>query len=118
MQVIQFSIESLMHDDRGLIVCGMCLEAEFGLGDVFTELHCIRAERDPQTKCPEPAAAGIDAAVRLRVDEIGFYGRTVERLGHGHTAGIRFSGDGLEKIKGLDLATDLRAGMLWSLYGG
>jgi hypothetical protein len=112
---IQFSIEALIRDDRGLVVCGRCCEDEFGVGDVFTELRWVRVIRDPQTKCFETVAADREAAVCLRVDEIGFYGRTVERLGHGHTAGIRFSGDGLDRIERLNLAADLPDGTQWSL---
>jgi hypothetical protein len=112
---IEFSIEALMRDDRGLVVCGRCCEAEFGVGDAFTELRWVRFERDPQTKCLGTVASDIDAEVSLRVDEIGFYGRTVERLERGYTAGIRFSGEGLDRIERLDLAADLRAGKVWSL---
>lgn len=115
MPVIQFSIEDLIRGDRGLVVCGRCCEAEFRVGDVFTELRWVRIERDPQTKCFETVAAGKEAAVCLRVDEIGFFGRTVEELGHGHTAGLRFSGDGLDRIEQLNLAADWPDGKQWSL---
>lgn len=106
-----------MSDARGLIVCGRCCKSEFGVGDVFTGLRSRIYKWDPSAMIFEVTDEDLEVEVRLRVDEIGFYHTTVEHLGKGHAAGIRFGGDGIERIEGLDLEAESSEGKVWYLHG-
>ena len=112
MARIEFTVESLMRDARGAIVCGRCYEADIRLGDMFTALGQIRFERSADTGHLEQVGSDVVAAVELRVEEIGMYDRSVEQVPHGYTAGIRFTGSGLELLASLE-----HSPLVWVLVG-
>jgi hypothetical protein len=110
---IEFTVEALERDARGLIVCGRCCEADFGIGDTFTALRRLRYERSAETGYLQQVGSDIVATVELRVAEIGMYGRSVEQVPHAYTAGIRFTGSGLELLESLERSPML----VWVLVG-
>ena len=110
---IKFTVEALQLDADDLVVCGRCCESDFGIGDVFSALEWVRFERDPVSGCFVPVASSVVTEVSLRVEEIGFYGRRIDRLSAGSTAGIKFSGEGLDHVKRIERTR----GVVWSLVG-
>ncbi|MGL6095996.1 MAG: hypothetical protein ACRC7O_09405, partial [Fimbriiglobus sp.] len=66
MEQFEFSTDEVRRNPSGIIVLGRCWDAEFGVGDEFTELHWKRYERGT-VGCVE---SEIAAEVRLRVFEI------------------------------------------------
>lgn len=116
-QVFEFGVEALMQLPIGLVVCGRCWDAEFGVGDVFTELRWSVSDRRGSPPEYAQVAEGIAAEVRLRVDEISAYDRLIDRMYPGLTGGVRFSGPGLQLLGGIDYSADIRAGKSWWLWG-
>ena len=98
-------------------MCGRNIGRDFGVGDVFASLWWTHSERDDRSGEYVELDAAKSADVSLRVAEIGYYNGTVERLYPVHSACIRFSGDGLGCVLGIDFDGDLRAGRWWSLRG-
>ncbi len=117
MEQFDFHGLELMRLPSGPAVCGRCGDAGFGVGDVFTELHCSHYERDGTALGSEFVEHNLEAEVSLRVVEIHAYGNSIQRLYPGGTAGIHFEGDGLRQLSGIDFAADTRLGRLWSLWG-
>jgi hypothetical protein len=111
MPSIEFTVEELQQDAEGVVVCGRCCEAEFGIGDVFTTIRCVRFEPDPTSGYPKQAGSEIIAAVNLRVDAIHFYQRLVDRIYRGCTAGLRLSGSGMDRLQTLEQ----KPGVAWLL---
>ncbi len=119
MAVIAFLLEELMRARRGdfIVVCGRCVADEFGVGDTFTQLWWEYAEWDAVAAMYVTLDAGNGADVALRVQEIGYYNGTIDRLGYGHTAGLRLVGDGLELLEKLDFGAEMGAHRQWTLRG-
>jgi hypothetical protein len=115
--LIEFFLNEVLHDRHGTIICGRCGESEFGVGDMFVTLWWVYSACDEQSKAWVDLDEGKAAEIRLRVEEIGYYDGTIERLSPGHTAGLRFSGDGVANLLGIDYDADIRAGKQWSLRG-
>ena len=115
--MIEFEVNEVMHLPFGLMVSGRCWDAEFGIGDVFTELRWSQSERHGSPPQYKRVAEGIAAEVRLRVDEISAYNRLIDRMYPGLTASIRFSGTGLEMLACIDFISDIRVGKSWFLRG-
>jgi hypothetical protein len=110
---IEFTVEALERDVRGVIVCGRCCEADFGIGDAFTVLRRLRFQRSAETGYLERVGSDEVAPVDLLVEEIGMYSRSVEQVPHGYTAGIRFTGSGLDLLESLERSPMV----VWSLVG-
>jgi hypothetical protein len=113
----EFHSIELMHLPGGVVVVGRCGEAEFCVGDRFTELRWSQHERRVSSLRYETVAEDIVAEVQLRVEEISAYDRLWDRMYPGLTACLLLSGSGLEALAGIDFAADLRAGKSWSLWG-
>ena len=113
MARIEFTVEALERDARGLIVCGRCCEAEIVVGDTFTELQRVWYTRSTGSGHLECLGSELLADVALEVTEIGFYSRSVESVPHGCTAGIRLGGAGLDALAPFEHTPDV----LWLLKG-
>jgi hypothetical protein len=117
MPELEFTVELIERDAKGAIVCGRCCEASIRVGDRFTRLWWRQYERNAATKNFDIVDSGEGPSVSLQVGEIGWYGRSIDELDPGHTAGIRFVGDGLDVLNQFDLAPDQGDQMRWSLLG-
>ena len=111
------SLLEVMQTPTGPVVVGRCGAAEFGVGDVFTELRWHRSERRENPLRYETVEAGMAAEVEIRVVEIGFYGRRIERLCPGCSAGLNVDGNGMPVLLGIDYTADRLGGRWWSLRG-
>ena len=117
MEQFDFHGIELMWLPSGPVVCGRCGDAAFGVGDVFTELHCASVDRQGTAPGAGHVELTLEAEVRFRVVEMSAYGGSIQRLYPGGTAGVRLDGDGLEWLTGADFAADTRIGRYWSLWG-
>jgi hypothetical protein len=114
MARIQFRVVQVIFGAGHAIVVGRCCEAAFGVGAVFSSLVGGRFGRyDDKTGVAPQIGESSLVGVNLRVEELSFYGRFVERLCRGSAAGLRLSGDGLEALRRVQGSPHL----VWALWG-
>ena len=68
------------------------------IGTIFTKITKVIFTKDIETNNYLKEEFGAIASVELLLEEVYFYGHTVDILGGGHSGGLKLNGTGLEKI--------------------
>jgi hypothetical protein len=89
-----FLVDSV--DDTGFVI-GKNYGSDTPVGTVFTTIPKSRVEGDPPNFTP--VDLGVIAQVALILKEVNFYRKAVPEIPHGHSAGLRFAGTGLDTLK-------------------
>lgn len=68
------------------------------VGTVFKKITKAVVKKDIETKNYLTKELGAIASVELTLQEVYFYGHTIDILGGGHSGGLKLNGTGIEKI--------------------
>lgn len=94
MTTLEFEVDSI--NKQGLVL-GRNGNVDIPVGFTFTSIRKVRI--DGPTSDLQAVSMGTVASIKLRLEEVHFYRRTVEFIPGGHTAGLRVSGDGLNELR-------------------
>ena len=95
------------------IITGSNSGIDIPIGTIFRKITKVFLTRDIETNSYLTKKLGAIASVELLLQEIYFYGHTIDVLGSGHTGGLKLNGTGFEKIS--EILENKQAGESFSL---
>jgi hypothetical protein len=91
---MEFEVSEILDGD---IVAGRNGKVDIPVGTVFTKITKYKVTGD--TSNLQKIELSEVEAIKLTLKSVSWYGREVEYIPGGHTAGLKFAGDGLSLLK-------------------
>jgi hypothetical protein len=91
---MEFQVSEILE---GSIVSGRNGRTDIPVGTVFTEIVKYRFEGEVGNK--DRKNIGVVANIELKLVAVGWYHREIDHIPGGHTAGLKFTGNGLNELR-------------------